>query len=133
MGKKILIVLLAALLGLAVVHTVSAGPWGGHGKHACPFYQTGTGPQDMGSAQELALRKGLMDKNWELRNEIRKETPDQTRVETLKEEITDLREKLVKENPDRFYHGKGRFGQGNGDCPFARDGNHGRWNSCKRR
>lgn len=133
MGKKILIVLLAALLGLAVVHTVIAGPWGGYGRHACPLYQTGTGPQGIDSAQELALRKGLMDKNWELRSELRKETPDQTRVETLKEEITDLREKLVKENPDRFYQGKGHFWQSNGDCPFARDGYRGPWNSCKRR
>ena len=133
MGKKLLIVLLVTLLGFAVVHTVSAGHWGGYGKQNCPFYQTGTEPQEIDSEQELALRKGLLDKNWELRSELRKENPDETRVETLKKEITDLREKFVKEHPDRLYQGQGRIGNGCGNRLTARDGYRGRGSSCMRR
>ncbi len=128
MAKKVMIVLLVVALALIAVHTVSAGPGGGFGRWDCPRYQTDRGPNAIVSEKELAMRKDLLDRNWELRTELRKDAPDKNRVDELRKNIFDLREKLAAERFDKGFRGPG-YGRGYGDCPYY---GYGRWEGCRR-
>ncbi|MCK9275933.1 MAG: hypothetical protein M0P57_12675 [Syntrophales bacterium] len=132
MVKKTMIVLLMVLVGFIAVHAVNAGPWGGFGKGGGLCYQDGRGLNAVVSEKEVAMRKDLLDKRWELRTELQKESPDQKRVDELRNNILTLRERIGIERSEKGYQGPAKYGRGyGGNCPYQGYGN--RLNGCWRR
>jgi zinc resistance-associated protein len=133
--KKIWLIGLTAVFGLALLGTSVFAGWGmgGCGYGGGPGYgAAATGkPVDVGAfkafqKETLPLRDEMMTKRVELRNEYLKEKPDQNRIATLQKEMIDLRAKIrtaaEKNGLPAFGPGMGGRGRGMGGCGMGGQG-----------
>ncbi len=97
--KKTWLAALAAVLGLALFGTTVFAGWGpghGYGPRGCCYgaaWDKQIDPNALRAFQKetLPLRDEMQAKHAELRNEYRKDKPDQARIATLQKEMIDLR------------------------------------------
>lgn len=105
--KKMVIVALVLGIGFIVAGMVYANGWyrGGYGWH-CGGYRMGYGTANVDrlrsfQKETLSLRDELIAKEFELRNEYNKPTPDLNRIASLRKEIIDLETK-IEEIADKY-------------------------------
>ena len=140
MKKAVIIITGIALAGIIALPLFAHGPgwggkWGGStygGSHDCPHYGYQSSNLTQEQLSELdalrtefrantdKIRDQLIDKNYNLRSELRKTTPDEKKAMALQSDISELRAqmdsariahilKVKKVDPDA---GAGYFGKG---------------------